>query len=53
MFRSRDFIFMEDKFDVEKLECAQENFEFSTGSVGNTDNDDTKCNNDAPEYGNV
>ena len=38
---------------MSKLECAQESFEFSTGSVGNIDNDDAKCNNDAPENGNV
>ena len=33
MLRSGGFIFMEDKFNVEKLDCTHENFELFTGSV--------------------
>ena len=29
-----DVIFMENKFDIEKSDCTQENFEFFTGSIG-------------------
>ena len=43
MLQSRDAIFMEDKFDVKKSDCTQENFEFFTVSVGNADNDDAEC----------
>ena len=40
MFRSRDVIFLKNKFDVEKLDCTQENFEFFTSLVGSTEKDD-------------
>ena len=53
MLQSRDVIFMEDKSDVEKPDCTQENFQFFTGSVGNTENNAAECNNDAPKNGSI
>ena len=53
MLGIREVIFMEDKFNVAKSDCTQENFEFFTGSVGNAENYDAECNNNALENGNV
>ena len=44
---------MENKFNVEKSDCMQENFEFFTGSVGNEENNDAEYNKGASENGNV
>ena len=53
MLKSCDVIFMEDKFDVRKLDCTQENFDFFTDSAGIAENDNAECNTNAPENGNV
>ena len=50
ILRSRDVIFMEDKFDVEKLNCTQENFELFTGLGGNAENNDTECKNEQGDH---
>ena len=46
MLQSLDVVFIEDKFDVKKSYCTQENFEFFTGLVENTKNDNAEYNND-------
>ena len=46
MLQSRDVVFIEDKFDVKKSDCTEENFEFFTGLVGNTKNENAEYNND-------
>ena len=44
---------MENKFNVEKSDCMQENFDFFTGSVGNAENNDAEYNKGALENDNV
>ena len=39
MFRSRDVIFTERNFNIEKSECTDTSFEFFTGSIGKVEND--------------
>ena len=45
-----DVIFVEDRFDVEKLDCTQENFEFFIGSVGKVENNDGECKNEQGDH---
>ena len=45
-----DIIFVEDRFDVKKLDCTQENFEFSTGSVGKVENNAGECKNEQGDH---
>lgn len=46
-------ISMENKFNVKKVDCTQENSEFFTGSVGNTEINNSEYKNYATENGNV